>query len=248
MKIGITGNTGFIGTHLTNYLQNKGFDIVPFEKEYFLYQDKLDSFVKKCDAIIHLAGQSKPHNKETVYIDNLSLSTKLYSTIQDMKFKGHLIFVSSIHESENNFYAKSKKKGREVLSLVKKTGAKFTGLILPNVFGSGANIEHSFVAAFCRQFFEGKSPNVWKDIKVGLIYIDELMLIFEDVIKIMEPIDYYEVRPTSGYKISEVLELLEGYNRGENYDVYIKNDSFQVNLLKTWKKDLATWQFLMNKN
>ena len=242
MKIGITGNTGFIGTHLTEYLQRKGLEIVPFEKEYFLYQDKLDNFVKKCDTIIHLAGQSKPHDKETIYIDNLNLTIKLYSTIKDMEFKGHLIFVSSIHEDEQNYYAKSKKKCRETFAHWAKNKGKFTGLVLPNVFGSGAKAENSFVAAFCRQFFEGKIPEVWEDVKIGLIYIDELMLIFHDVITIMEPIDYYEVRPTSNYKISEVLELLEEYNRKEYYNVYFKNDSFQVNLLKTWKKDLATWQ------
>ena len=41
---------------------NQVFSILPFEKEYFLYQERLNDFVKSCDVIIHLAGQSKPHN------------------------------------------------------------------------------------------------------------------------------------------------------------------------------------------
>jgi len=243
MKIGITGNTGFIGTHLTEYLKTKtDIEIVPFEKVFFLYQEKMDNFVKQCDTIIHLAGLSKPHDKESVYIDNMNLTLKLYSTIKDMEFKGHLIFVSSIHESGGGYYGKSKKGSRETLSLIKKIGAKFTGLILPNVFGAGARAENSFITTWCRQLFKGEDPKIFKDVKIKLISINQLMYIFYDVIKIMQPIDYYEVRHTSEFLLSEILELLRDYKRGINYNVYNKNDDFQTNLLETWKRDLATWQ------
>ncbi|HDY90142.1 MAG TPA: NAD-dependent epimerase/dehydratase family protein, partial [bacterium] len=132
MKIGITGNTGFIGTHLTEYLQRKGLEIVPFKKEYFLYQDKMNDFVKKCDTIIHLAGRSKPHDRRTVFNDNLNLTSTLISLFINTNFTGHLIFVSSIHESEQNYYAKSKKKCRETFAhwtSGAKDKRKFTGLI-----------------------------------------------------------------------------------------------------------------------
>ncbi len=243
MKIGITGNTGFIGTHLTEFLKTKtDIEIVPFEKVFFLYQEKMDGFVKSCDVIIHLAGRSKPHNKESVYIDNMNLTVKLYSTIQDMKFRGHLIFVSSIHESEDNYYAKSKKGSRETLSLVKNKGAKFTGLILPNVFGPGARVENSFITVWCEQLHKGLEPKIFKDVKIKLISINDLMYIFHDTIKIMQPIDYYEVRHTSEFLLSEILELLKEYKQGFKYNVYNKNDQFQTDLYETWKKDLATWQ------
>ena len=243
MKIGITGNTGFIGTHLTEYLKTKkDIEIVPFEKVFFLYQEKMDGFVKSCDIIIHLAGRSKPHDRESVYIDNMNLTVKLYSTIQDMNFRGHLIFVSSIHESEDNYYAKSKKGSRETLSLVKKVGAKFTGLVLPNVFGAGARIENSFITAWCRQLSEDKEPKIFKDVKIKLISISDLLYIFYDVIKVMQPIDRYEVRHTSEFLLSEILELLKEYKQGFKYNVYNKNDQFQIDLHETWKKDLATWQ------
>jgi len=183
MKIGITGNTGFIGTYLTDYLK-KDFEIVPFEKEYFLYRDKLNEFVNRCDVIIHLAGESKPHDKDTVFNDNMNISYQLLGSLVSMEFKGHLIFVSSIHESEDNYYARSKLKSRERFIIWKENiGYKFTGLILPNVFGAGAREENSFITSFCKQLYEGWIPKIYKDVEIGLIYIDELVKVFSDVIK-----------------------------------------------------------------
>lgn len=238
MKIGITGNTGFIGTHLTDYLLKKGLDIIYFEKEFFLYQGKLDNFVESCDTIIHLAGQSKPHDKETVYIDNLNLSVKLYSTIKDVKFKGHLIFASSIHESGDNYYAKSKKESREMLSLIKKNGGIFTGLILPNVFGAGAKIEHSFITKFCWQLFKGEEPEIFKDVEIDLIYIDELVKEIHNIIINKVYSDYFQIPATSCKKIYYILNILKMFNSGGDW---IAGD-FELNLNTTWKRNLAIWQ------
>ena len=239
MKIGITGNTGFIGTHLTDYLQKKGFEIVPFEKEYFLYQDKMDDFVKQSDVIIHLAGRSKPHDKETVYIDNIMLSLKLYSTIKDVKFKGHLIFVSSIHENKDNYYAKSKSKSREMLGAFGgKKEYKFTGLILPNVFGAGAKGYNSFITAFCKQLYAGWMPKIFKDVEIGLIYIDELVMEIFDVITKPRYSDYLQIHTTSEAKISYILSTLKMFNDGERM---IKG-KFEINLNTTWEENLTNWQ------
>ena len=235
MKIGITGNTGFIGTHLTDYLKTKtDIEIVPFEKEFFLYQEKLHEFIKQSDVIIHLAGRSKPHNKDTVYNDNMLLTRLLLNGLGWCNFKGHLIFTSSIHENETSYYAMSKKEGRELLS----HRAKFTGLILPNVFGPGAKGENSFITAFCKQLYTGWEPKIFKDVEVGLIYIDELIRVFYDVITIMEPTPRNEVLPTSNHKISYILTLLKLFNSGNDY----MTGSFARNLNTTWKRNLAAWQ------
>ena len=72
-KIGITGQAGFIGTHLFNTvgLSQNVFTKVPFQKDFFLKPSKLRNFVKECDAIIHLAGVNRHNDPETLYKINI---------------------------------------------------------------------------------------------------------------------------------------------------------------------------------
>ncbi len=54
LRIGITGQSGFIGTHLFNYLglheevQRIGFEIIFFQND-----QQLRAFVKECDVMVH---------------------------------------------------------------------------------------------------------------------------------------------------------------------------------------------------
>jgi len=245
MKVGITGNTGFTGTHLTNYLQKKGLKIVPFEKEYFLYQDKMNDFVKQSDVVIHLAGRSKPHNDIVVYNDNVNLTSILYKSIIGTGFNRHLIFASSIHEGNNTHYGNSKYTSRFLLS---NTGTlpywskgkyyKFTGLILPNVFGEGARIKNSFITNFCWQLFKGEEPKIFKDVEISLIYIGELARKIYDIIIKKVDSNYLRIPATSNNKLSYILSTLKMFESGEDM---IKG-KFEINLNKTWKRNLATWR------
>jgi len=59
MKTGITGQNGFIGTHLYNTLGlfPQEFERVEFQKDFFEDEKKLDEFVGQCDVIVHLAAK-----------------------------------------------------------------------------------------------------------------------------------------------------------------------------------------------
>ena len=55
LKIGITGQKGFVGTHLYNTLglQPEKFERIPFERSFFDNENVLDAFVNQCDVIVH---------------------------------------------------------------------------------------------------------------------------------------------------------------------------------------------------
>ena len=73
-KIGITGQSGFIGTHLYNHLIYKtNYNIVSFEDSFFDHEIKLRSFVKNCDVIIHLAAKNRDNDPNLIYDINLNL-------------------------------------------------------------------------------------------------------------------------------------------------------------------------------
>ena len=50
IKVGITGQSGFVGTHLYNALglYPEEFERVPFEDDYFADVERLNTFVESC--------------------------------------------------------------------------------------------------------------------------------------------------------------------------------------------------------
>lgn len=58
MKIAISGATGFIGTHLSGYLTDKGHRIVPLKRELFNREhfSQLRDIISSSDTVINLAG------------------------------------------------------------------------------------------------------------------------------------------------------------------------------------------------
>ena len=58
IKIGITGQSGFIGTHLFNTigLSIDKYERIPFDDTYFGNQKKLIQFVSSCDVVVHFAA------------------------------------------------------------------------------------------------------------------------------------------------------------------------------------------------
>ena len=61
MKVGITGQAGFVGTHLFNTLKlhPETFECVPFEDAFFDDPARLLDFVKSCDVVVHLAAVNR---------------------------------------------------------------------------------------------------------------------------------------------------------------------------------------------
>ena len=60
IKVGITGQPGFVGTHLYNLLGiTEDIERVPFEDAFFDSEEKMESFVSQCDAIVHLAAMNR---------------------------------------------------------------------------------------------------------------------------------------------------------------------------------------------
>ena len=73
IKIGITGQAGFVGTHLYNTLglYPEKFERIPFEDDYFLSEETLQDFVKQCDVIVHLAAMNRHNDPQVLYKTNI---------------------------------------------------------------------------------------------------------------------------------------------------------------------------------
>jgi UDP-2-acetamido-2,6-beta-L-arabino-hexul-4-ose reductase len=224
IKIGITGQSGFIGTHLYNYLNlQEDIETIPFKDEYFQNQQVFDEFVNKCDVIVHLAAMNRHGDGGVIYKTNVELVEKLIASLERTGKRPHIIISSSTQESRDNEYGRSKKKARELL--VKWTGknsCKFTGLVIPNVFGPfGKPFYNSFIATFSHLIATGGNPQVEVDAEIPLIYVQDLVHKILEIIKNKEYANEYPIDSIATAKVTEVLGLLNYYNK-----IYVKQSIF----------------------
>ena len=239
VRVGITGQGGFMGGHLYNFLGTKLEEIkrISFKRNYFDDEVKLQSFVKSCDVIVHIAAMNRHVDEQVLYNTNVGLVHKLVNACEVTKSIPKIIFSSSTQEEIDNLYGKSKRDGRKYFEdWATNNDGKVTSLVIPNVFGPfGRPFYNSFIATFSHQIVQGEQPKVINDSRVNLIYINELSEAFyNEIIKQdSENIQSYVVPHTSSRKVSEILGLLKYFKIQ-----YLENNQVPKVDLNTFELDL----------
>jgi UDP-2-acetamido-2,6-beta-L-arabino-hexul-4-ose reductase len=234
IKVGITGQAGFVGTYLYNTLglHPDQFERIPFEDAFFSDENKLKKFVQSCDAIVHLAAMNRHNDSEVLYQTNIGLVKQLISACESTKSTPYILFSSSTQEERDNLYGKSKKEGRELFEQwAKRNQSRFTGFVIPNVFGPfGIPYYNSVVATFCHQLTHNEQPKIEVDGDIKLIYVGELVQYINERIKshsltqCLDTVSYCETKNhcetifiphTSEIRVSTMLQKLIVFK--ENY-------------------------------
>ena len=240
IRIGITGQAGFIGTHLYNFLGLRKEEVIriPFQDDFFSEQVKLEAFVKQCDAIVHLAALNRHNDPQTIYDTNIGLVRMLIAALESTGSNPHILFSSSTQEERDNIFGRSKREGREMLAQwAENNRANFTGLVIPNVFGPFGNpYYNSVVATFSHQLTHDEEPRIEVDVQLKLIYISDLVSIIYNTIlnKISEK--EFKVARTNEIMVTELLVRLQTFkslwfDQGIFPDLH---DTFERNLFNTF--------------
>jgi UDP-2-acetamido-2,6-beta-L-arabino-hexul-4-ose reductase len=241
IKIGVTGQHGFVGYHLSQTIRllKEEFVLVDFERHYFEDSQLLDAFVAQCDVIVHLAALNRHHDPQAIYEMNVGLIKNLVGALERANSRAHIILASSTQEERDNPYGKSKRDGRLMLSAwANKTGGKLSGLVIPNVFGPfGHPYYNSVVATFCHQLARNENPKIDVDAAIKLIYVGELVNEILRVIRIGDNTHELPVAHSREATVSEILHLLQQFK-----DIYqdkgefpaLKND-FELQLFNTYR-------------
>ena len=245
LRVGVTGQSGFVGSHLFNTLglNPDKFSRIPFEDSFFDDPARLEGFISSCEVVIHLAAVNRHPDPEWIYNTNISLVRKLIDACIKTNSIPHILFSSSTQEERDNPYGRSKKEGREMLEKwAERSGAKFTGMIIPNIFGPFCLPKYnSVVATFCHQLTHNEMPRIDVDTDLRLIYVNELVAwilkrIESEVPDTSSAITSIEVPYTSSIKVSELLERLklihgEYFSEGKIPDL---SQEFNKNLFNTF--------------
>ena len=239
IRVGITGQNGFLGTHLKNQLIFKynTFEIIPFESFYFDSPDLLNQFVLKCDIIVHLAGINRHKSPEKIYKINVELSQKLSDVLTRSSFKGQLIFATSLHENQDTPYGISKKESNKILAgSAEKADFSYLGLIIPNIFGPfGKPNYNSFIATFCESIIKNETPKIIDNI-VNLVYVDKVV---EDIINFFgkDGISINTIKHQASVSVMEIWKLLKHYKNTyyEKGDIPNLPNDFEISLFNTFR-------------
>lgn len=255
MRIGITGQAGFVGSHLSNYLKTKpSVEQVPFEDEYFTSEKKLCEFVQQCDVVVHLAAINRHSDEQVLHDTNIRLVEQLIAAMEKTNSTPHVLFSSSTHEEKNNLYGKSKRKGRELLSeWAKRHSAKFTGLVIPNVYGPfGKPYYNSVVATFCHQLTHNEQPEIDVDGTIRLIYVSELAEYIYNLILEGKTEEELHIPYSAEKKVSSILSLLGSFKHQylDNGIIPSFASSFELSLFNTFRCyiDNAHYPVYLKKN
>jgi UDP-2-acetamido-2,6-beta-L-arabino-hexul-4-ose reductase len=248
-RIGITGQSGFIGSHLYNTLglYDQKYERENFDKSYFTNESLLDEFVSQCDVIVHLAGMNRHSDQTVIYQTNVDLAKKLEESLVRTNSKAQVIFSSSSQEEKDNLYGKSKKEARSILNnWAKQHGGSFVGLIIPNVFGPfGKPYYNSVVATFCHQLNNNEEPIINVDAEVNLISVHELV---EQIIQLIDNNLHQSelmVSHTAVSKVSDILFTLQSFKGHylQNNTIPAFSSSFELNLFNTFRSYINLNEF-----
>ena len=233
IKIGITGQAGFIGTHLYNTLRlhPDKYIRIPFQDEFFQSKEALDAFVKQCEVIVHLAAMNRHNDHNVLYKTNIELVQKLIDSMERTESKPYVIMSSSLQEEQDNLYGLSKREGRELFNQwADRNSAKFTGLIIPNVFGPfGVPFYNSVISTFSYQLCNKQEPKIEVDNELKLIYVGDLVKVILDLV----PADYAE--KNTDYADKENNEDTENTENTENTEECIQSRVLEVQYRAKYK-------------
>lgn len=235
ISVGITGQPGFVGTHLFNALGEhpEVFTRVPFEDVFFEDESKLRAFVRQCDVIVHLAAMMRSPIEGEVYRVNMRLVHQLIDAMNAENVSPCVLFSSSIQEGNGSEYGRCKQEGRALLEKwAKEHQTGFIGMVFPNLFGPGARPNsHSFIATFCYKLTHGETPQILVDNTVPLKYVGnltrELLALICEVEK-NKNVSTVEISPEYHLKVSEVLNILEGISKGEKANNIIESNLYET--------------------
>lgn len=178
MKIAITGASGLLGWHTAARLHARNcaarfgnspepFDIVAIDRAVFSDPKSLALVLAEVDAVVHFAGVNRG-TPEEVEAANPALAQALVAGCQTAGVTPHIIYANSTHAANDSVYGRSKRVAGEILA---HSGAAYTDLVLPHIFGEGAKPDYNNVSAtFIDRVITGQAPEMNPEGRVELLH------------------------------------------------------------------------------
>ncbi|MEI7967434.1 MAG: NAD-dependent epimerase/dehydratase family protein [Betaproteobacteria bacterium] len=174
-RIAITGAAGFLGWHAACRLHGeRDHEAVRLGRAALADPAALIQGVQGADVVLHLAGMNRGADQEVERI-NAQLAADLVQALDAARSTAHVVFANSTHIDRDTRYGAGKRAAAETLRVwSNRRGARFTDLVLPNLFGECARpFYNSVVATFCHQLAAGELPTILQDAEIELLHAQD---------------------------------------------------------------------------
>ncbi len=235
VRVGITGQSGFIGSHLSRmFVCSPGFEVVDFHRFFFNDPLALHDFAGSCDVIIHLAGLSRHPDPDYLYRTNVELAGALLAASPH----GLLMLGSTVYENRDSAYHASKRKIREMFDRGAADGSYSSRtLLMPNTFGCGSRPGYnSVVSTFCAAAARGIRPERIDSAVLELMYIEDLCRIVRA--SVLRPAvcsaEKETIEPDWRIPLRELWDLLYGWSRLRKDELPVFRSRHEIDLWQTY--------------
>ena len=196
MQVGVTGSSGFIGSHLAKaFHQLEGFKVTTLRRNSsgnFSEVEKLKSFVENLDLIYHVAGVNQGTNEE-IFEGNIQATFNLLEAIRKYgNSSPRIIFTSSSQvykktKSPKELVTESYKADPATLfgvakktaeDLIRLSGFEHAIIRIANIYGPGCRPEYnSVIATFCHKSVNGEPLRIDGDghQERDFIYVEDVI-------------------------------------------------------------------------
>ena len=211
--IAITGSEGFLGWHLRAYFNGRPeVKVVGINRPLYEDHDRFQQFIREADAVVHLAGMNRGDDQEIERV-NVELTSQLIAACTQANARPHILLANSTHRDRETAYGRSKRRSADLLAAwASKTGASFTNLIIPNVYGEGGRpFYNSVVATFCHLLACGEEPKIIQDGQLELIHAQ---VVAREVAAAIDKRSGGDVRMAGAtLSVSLLLDRVRGFDR-----------------------------------
>jgi UDP-2-acetamido-2,6-beta-L-arabino-hexul-4-ose reductase len=224
MRVAITGETGFLGYHLKQYLQYQlNYDVIELSRNYQLNIHLLSD----CDWLIHCSGVNRSNS---VRSDNIQIAEELIELLKSNQIACNIAYTSSTQELLGTEYGIGKLRAGEILNqYCLQTNKKFLSYQLPNLFGPfGKPNYNSVVATFCYNVCNNITCRINEnEIKLCYVY---------DAIKILTNFEENNTYNTIDISVSDLYKKIIAmhglYCKGTIPEL---NTKFDIDLFNTYR-------------
>ncbi len=236
-RFGITGASGFVGSHLKSALEKQHF-VLQFKRmrgEKLPDMGRIQDFAKKVDVIFHLAGVNRG-TEEEIATGNILWTYRLTQALKSIKQAPRIIFASSsqvyrpidrpIKETDKprpeSLYGFAKLSAEEILL---SSGLDCKILRLSNVYGPGCRPNYnSVIATFCHRSVNQEPLAVNGDGSQGrdFVYVNDIVQAFIKSANIKSRVKIFNVSSGKIISLKTILNQI-GHQLPELKVEYNKN-------------------------